>query len=74
MTKWYIVVVSSIRRSKSPWVRKKSEELRMCIDYRQLNQRTVKDVYAKPWPEPRTPEKVRRFLGFIGYYRKFIQK
>ena len=43
-----------IRRSKSPWasnvvlVRKKDGQLRMCIDYRQLNQRTVKDAYALP--------------------------
>ncbi|XP_056017057.1 uncharacterized protein LOC130053684 [Ostrea edulis] len=43
-----------IRRSKSPWasnvvlVRKKNGQLRMCIDYRQLNQRTVKDAYALP--------------------------
>ena len=25
------------------------------------------------WPRPKTPEDVRQFLGFIGYYRKFIQ-
>lgn len=25
------------------------------------------------WPTPSTPEKVRRFLGFVGYYRKFIK-
>ena len=43
-----------IRRSKSPWssnvvlCRKKDGKLRMCIDYRQLNQRTVKDSYALP--------------------------
>ena len=43
-----------IRRSKSPWssnivlCRKKSGELRMCVDYRQLNMRTKKDSYALP--------------------------
>ena len=43
-----------IRRSHSPWssnvvlVRKKDGKLRMCVDYRQLNQRTVKDSYALP--------------------------
>ena len=43
-----------IRPSRSPWtsnvvlVRKKSNELRLCIDYRMLNQRTVKDSYALP--------------------------
>ena len=25
------------------------------------------------WPKPTTPEQVRRFLGFVGYYRRFIQ-
>ena len=43
-----------IRRSKSPWssnavlVRKKDGKLRVCVDFRQLNQRTVKDAYALP--------------------------
>ena len=25
------------------------------------------------WPKPTTPEDVRRFLGFVGYYRRFIK-
>ena len=25
------------------------------------------------WPRPSTPEEVRQFLGFVGYYRKFIK-
>ena len=29
-------------------VRKKSGSLRMCVDYRQLNQRTIRDSYALP--------------------------
>lgn len=43
-----------IKRSNSPWssniviARKKSGELRLCIDYRQLNLRTIKDSYALP--------------------------
>lgn len=43
-----------IRKSKSPWssgvvlARKKSGKLRMCIDYRALNNRTKKDAYAIP--------------------------
>ena len=43
-----------IRRSQSPWasnvvlVRKKDNSLRLCVDFRQLNKRTVKDAYALP--------------------------
>jgi hypothetical protein len=43
-----------IRKSKSPWasnvvlVRKKNGKLRMCVDYRMLNNKSVKDAYALP--------------------------
>lgn len=43
-----------IEESTSPWasntvlVRKKDGTLRLCIDYRRLNQKTVKDSYAIP--------------------------
>lgn len=43
-----------IRKSHSPWAsnvvlaRKKDNSLRLCIDFRQLNQRTIKDSYGLP--------------------------
>ena len=43
-----------IRKSHSPWasnavlVSKKDGKIRMCVDYRQLNKRTIKDSYALP--------------------------
>lgn len=43
-----------IRESESPFaapvvlVRKKNGKIRLCIDYRKLNARTIKDVYACP--------------------------
>ena len=43
-----------IRPSHSPWtsnlvlVRKKNGKLRICVDYRELNQKTKKDSYALP--------------------------
>ena len=43
-----------IRPSHSPWasnvvlVRKKDGAIRMCVDYRQLNNRTIRDSYALP--------------------------
>ena len=43
-----------IRKSFSPWTsnvvlfRKKDDKLRICVDYRQLNDRTIKDAHALP--------------------------
>jgi hypothetical protein len=44
-----------IRPSSSPWgcpaifVKKKDETLRMCMDYRPLNEVTIKNKYPLPW-------------------------
>ena len=49
-----ILEIGAIKDSKSPFssivviVRKKDGTIRFCIDYRKLNQRTVKDAYAIP--------------------------
>ena len=46
-----------IEESSSPWmapavyVLKKSGDLRLCIDYRELNKRTKKDAYPLPLPD-----------------------
>ena len=43
-----------IRPSSSPWAfpavlaRKKDNTLRFCVDYRELNSRTIRDAYALP--------------------------
>jgi hypothetical protein len=44
-----------IRSSSSPWgcpaisVKKKDQTLRMCVDYRPLNEVTIKNKYPLPW-------------------------
>ena len=49
-----MIEIGTIRKSKSPWVsavvlvRKKTGELRFCIDLRKLNARTVKDAQTLP--------------------------
>ena len=46
-----------IEESSSPWmapavfVREKSGDLRLCVDYRELNKRTTKDAYPLPLPD-----------------------
>lgn len=52
-----LIASGVIRPSKSPWAsvvvlcRRKNVKLRMCIYYRRLNQRTVRDANALPRPE-----------------------
>lgn len=49
-----LLVAGVIRESQSPYsspivvVRKRNNEVRLCIDYRKLNLQTVKDAYALP--------------------------
>lgn len=49
-----LLAAGVIRPSKSPFtsnvvlVRKKNGKLRLCVDYRMLNERTIKDSYALP--------------------------
>lgn len=65
-----LLTAGIIRPSHSPWssnvvlVRKKDNKLRMCVDYRQLNQLTIKDSYALP----RSEEILDAFIGGNNYY------
>jgi len=34
---------------------------------------TQKVEAVKNWPVPKTVKDVRKFLGFAGYYRKFVK-
>ncbi|KAK2918573.1 hypothetical protein Q8A73_002944 [Channa argus] len=72
-----------IKESRSPYaspiviVRKKNGTIRMCIDYRLLNGHGVSPDPAKieavtNWPQPIDLRTLKSFLGFCGYYRRFI--
>ena len=49
-----MLAAGAIRKSNSPWsssvvlVRKKDGRLRLCVDYRKLNARTIRDAYSMP--------------------------
>lgn len=59
------------RPSKSPYssnvvlVRKKDDSLRMCIDFRKLNAKTIRDAYYLP----RTEDTIDRLIG-ARYFSK----
>jgi len=62
-----------IEESNSPWMsptvfmRKKTGDLRLCVNYRELNKKTTRDAYPLPLPDKvrtRPPSKVSCVLYF----------
>ena len=62
--------LGAIRPSNSPWpsaivlVRKKDDGLRICIDLRRLNNRTVKDAYSLP--------KIESHFRFLYWQQRYF--
>ena len=60
-----------IEESISSWmapavfVKKKSGELRLCVDYRELNKRTSKDAYPLPLVD-KVQDRLARSTGFTS--------
>jgi hypothetical protein len=44
-----------------------------CVSKDGIEPDPAKTEAIRDWPTPKTPEDVRRFLGFAGYYRKFVK-
>ncbi|GJQ98198.1 putative reverse transcriptase domain-containing protein [Tanacetum coccineum] len=51
----------------------KVQFLRHVIDSRGIHVDPAKIESIKDWASPKTPTKIRQFLGLAGYYRRFIE-
>ena len=51
LAQWIIEESCSLWMAPAVFVRKKSGEIRLCIDYRELNKKTTKDAYPLPLPD-----------------------
>ncbi|GJZ49029.1 putative reverse transcriptase domain-containing protein [Tanacetum coccineum] len=54
------------------WI-SKVQFLRHVIDSRGIHVDPAKIESIKDWASPKTPTKIRQFLGLAGYYRRFIE-
>nr|GFC04391.1 reverse transcriptase domain-containing protein [Tanacetum cinerariifolium] len=59
-----------IRPSSSPWG---APFLGHVIDSQGIHMDPAKIESSKDWASPKTPTKIRQFLGLAGYYRRFIE-
>lgn len=62
-----------IAPSKCQFFKRKVKFIGHIVSERGIEIDTEKTDKVVNWPKPRTPEDVRRFLGFVGYYRRFIE-
>ena len=62
-----------LKAEKCEFEREKIEYLGLIISQGKIEMDPVKVEGVSKWPEPKTVKEVQSFLGFINFYRRFIQ-
>ena len=61
-----------VKLKKCVWTQRQVKFLGHCLSQGQLSVDVEKVRAVKEWPEPTCRRQLRAFLGFAGYYRKFV--
>src|SRR5215469_13912266 len=62
-----------LKPEKCEFEQQKVEYLGLIISHNQVEMDPVKVAGVVEWPEPRNKKEVQSFLGFVNFYRRFIQ-
>jgi hypothetical protein len=62
-----------LRADKCEFEKTRIEYLGVIISHNQVEMDPVKVAGIADWPVPKTKKEVSSFLGFINFYRRFIQ-
>jgi len=61
-----------VKLKKCCWLQREVKFLGHCLSKGQLSVDPEKVRVVKEWPEPKCRRQIRAFLGFAGYYRRFV--
>ncbi|KAL2077722.1 hypothetical protein ACEWY4_027226 [Coilia grayii] len=62
-----------LRPEKCQLLRREVKFLGHCVSYKGVSPDPEKVSAVREWEPPKTVRQVRSFLGFVGYYRRFIK-
>lgn len=62
-----------LKAEKCEFEKERIEYLGLIISHGQIEMDPVKVEGVSKWPEPRNVKEVQSFLGFVNFYRRFIQ-
>jgi hypothetical protein len=62
-----------MQRTKCDFIKKELEFLGHIVSTDGLKVDPAKIEKVKEWPRPRNVKEVQQFMGFVGYYRRFIE-